>query len=86
MIVLVRLGYGFGRVQHTKKDPSAQGRKHQSKTAQRYCSFGHSLHADVVVRHWNRVDNIMETFPNGFVENRTPFEIWSSFVGSCNIH
>jgi len=78
MIGLVGLGYGLGRGQHTRKDPSAQCRQYHSDSTM-IPFIGRFLHADVVVRHWNTVGNIVEKFPNGLCRKPNPFEIWSSF-------
>jgi len=35
--------------------------------------IGRSLHANVVVRHWNTLGNIEETFPNGLCRKPNRF-------------
>ena len=35
--------------------------------------IGRSLHADVVVRHWNTVGNIVETFSDSLCRKPNPF-------------
>jgi len=45
-----------------------------------------SLQADVVVRHWNTVGNIVETFPNGVCKKPYPFWSLELILGSCDIH
>ena len=56
MIGLVGLGYGLGRGQNTRKDPSAQCRQHYSDSTM--TPFRRSPHADLVVRHWNTVGSV----------------------------
>jgi len=85
MIGLVRLGYGLGRGQHTRKGRSAQCRQHHSDSAM-IPFLCRSLHADVVVRHWNTVVDIVETFPNGLSRQPNPFWNLELILGSCDIH